>query len=82
MSAKRKCSGTFCKIQHDTINVNECQCTETCPDFSPITDMSGMDAVIDMAAKQFGLEADNDRQKLRILFNAYVSQYMAVFCHI
>lgn len=75
--AKRKCSGSRCPMQAGKINVSECQCTDTCEWYTPAADFSDMETVIDMAVKQFGLESDGDRQKLRILFNAYVSAYVA-----
>lgn len=74
---KRKCSGSRCPMQHGTVNVEECKCADACEYYTPVTDLSGMEAVIDMGIKQFGLESDSDKQKLRILFNAYVSQYVA-----
>lgn len=77
---KRKCSGSRCPMQSTTMSVSECQCTDTCPDYTPLADFSGMDAVIDMAIKQFGLESDADKQKMRILFNAYVGQYISATC--
>ena len=40
-------------------------------------DFSGMEAIVDMAINQFGIESDADKQKMRILFNAYVGQYIA-----
>lgn len=74
---KRKCSGSRCPMQHNTVDVGECEYTDMCEYYTPVTDLSGMEAVIDMAIKQFGLESDSDKQKLRILFNAYVFQYVA-----
>lgn len=64
---KRKCSGSRCPMQSTTMNVSECQCTDTCPDYTPFMDFSGMDAVIDIAIKQFGLESDADRKKMQVL---------------
>lgn len=77
MSEKIKCSGIRCPMQHNTVSVETCQCTDTCPDYTPVADFSGMDAVVEMAAKQFGIENAKDKQKLKILFNAYVGQYVA-----
>lgn len=73
----RKCSGSKCPMQHSTMNVGECKCTDTCEWYTPVSDFSGMEAVIDMAIKQFGLESDADKQKIRILFNAFVGQYIS-----
>lgn len=81
MSGKKpKCSGSCCPMQHNTMNVSECKCTDTCEWYTPATDFSGMEAVIDMAIKQFGLESDEDKQKMRILFSAYVIQYISATC--
>jgi len=74
---QQKCSGSLCPMQHGEINVDECECTDTCPYYMPITDFGGMEAVIDMAIKQFSLESDSDKRKLKILLNAYVSEYIA-----
>ena len=74
---KRKCSGSRCPMQHNTVNVGDCQFTDTCEWYTPAADYSGMEDVIDMASKQFRIEGDSNKQKLRILFNAYVSQYVA-----
>lgn len=60
-----------------TMKVDECKCTESCEWYTPVADFSGMELVVDIAAKQFGLESESDKQKLRILFNAYVSQYIS-----
>lgn len=76
----RKCSGSRCPMQHSTMNVGECKCTDTCEWYTPVSDFSGMEAVIDMAIKQFGLESDADKQKIRILFNAYIVQYISATC--
>ena len=81
MSEKRKCSGIFCRMQRSTINPAQCNCTETCPDFTPAADFSKMEAVIELAEKQFGIEDEKDKEKLRILFNAYVGQYVATCCY-
>lgn len=74
---KRKCSGSHCPMQHNTIDVGECNFADTCEWYTPAADFSGMESVIDMAIKQFGLESDADKQKMQILFNAYVSQYIS-----
>lgn len=78
---KRPCSGTFCQMpsSHDK---EKCKFIGECSDYTPLADTGGMEAVIDMAIKQFNLDDEKDRAKLHILFDAYVSQYMAAFCHL
>lgn len=78
MSDKPKCSGTLCPFNRIG-PASECKSTEGCEYYMPVADTSGMEAVIDMAISQFGIE-ESDREKVRILFNAYVSEYMRVFC--
>ena len=58
-----------------------CELGNECEHYMPMADTSGMESVIDMAIKQFGIE-ESQRKKLEILFNAYVSQYMAEFCRL
>lgn len=77
---KRPCSGTFCPMNRN-FDASECNLAGDCEYYMPMADMSGMEVVIDMAIKQFGIE-ENQRNKLKILFNAYVSQYMAEFCRL
>lgn len=74
---KRKCSGRNCPMQHNTMNVGECKCTDTCEWYTPVADFSDMEAVLDMAVKQFDLKDECDKQKMHILLNAYVSAYVA-----
>lgn len=74
---KRPCSGTFCPMNRNC-DSRECKLYSECDYYSPLADTSGMDAVIDMAMKQFEI-AESNRKKLEILFNSYVSQYMSIF---
>lgn len=75
---KQHCSGTCCPMQYTTINIKSCKCVDTCDWYTPVRDFSSMEAVIEIAAKQFGIVDDSDKQKLRILFNAYVAQYLSM----
>lgn len=77
---KRPCSGTFC-VMNRNFDASECKLVDECDHYMPLADMSGMEAVVDMAMLQFNID-EKDRNKLEILFNAYVSQYMAEFCHL
>lgn len=74
---KRKCSGSRCPMQSTTMSVSECQCTDTCPWYTPISSFDRMELVLDMAAEYFGMESDKEREILKIFFNAYLSQYIA-----
>lgn len=78
--AKRKCSGTLCPMNRN-FDASECNLAGECDYYTPLADTSGMESVVDMAIKQFRIE-EKDRKKLQILFNAYASEYMAVFCHL
>lgn len=80
MSEKPKCSGTLCPFNRIG-PASECKPIDECKYYMPVADMSGMESVIDMAMKQFNID-DPERQKLKILFDAYVSQYMATFCRV
>lgn len=77
---KPKCSGTFCPLNH-TVDISQCELYEKCEHYMPLADISGMEAVVDMTIKQFGID-EAEKEKLRILFNAYVAEYMRVFCRI
>lgn len=79
-SDKPKCSGTFCPFNRN-YDASECNLAGNCDYYMPVADMSGMEAVIDMAIKQFCID-ESGREKLRILFNAYVAEYMRVFCRL
>lgn len=76
--AKRPCSGTFCPMNRN-FDVGKCNLAGECEYYMPLADTSRMESVIDMAIKIFDLK-EEDRHKLDILFNIYVSQYMAEFC--
>lgn len=78
MSEKKKCSGARCPMNAATMKVDECQCVDTCPDYTPVLDYSGMDAIVSAAAEAFGIETPSDKQKLRDLFNAYLAQFIAL----
>lgn len=79
MSNKKKnCSGAHCPMQHTTMSTKSCKCVDTCDWYTPVKDCSSMEAVIEIAAKQFGIVDDGGKQKLRILFDAYVAQYLSV----
>lgn len=80
MSDKPKCSGTFCPLNY-TVDISQCELYEKCEHYTPLADMSGMESVVDVAMKQFNIEK-SERQKLKILFDSYVSQYMATFCRL
>ena len=75
---KKHCSGIHCPMQHTTMNTKSCKCVDTCDWYTPVQDFNSMEAVIEIAAKQFGIVEDSDKQKLRILFNAYVVQYLSM----
>ena len=77
---KPKCSGTFCPFNRIG-PASECKSIDDCDYYIPVADISGMEAVIDMAIKQFGID-EAEKEKLRILFNAYIAEYMRVFCRI
>lgn len=74
---KRKCSGARCPMQHNTVNVGECKCTDDCPWYTPVPSFDRMELVLDMAAECFGMKRDKEREMLKIFFNAYLSQYIA-----
>lgn len=83
MMDKPKCSGVRCSMNRN-FKAEECELLDQCDYYTPVfqsANMSGMDAVIDMAIKQFGIDRA-EKEKLRILFNAYVAEYMRVFCRI
>lgn len=72
---KLKCSGTFCHMARE-YDTEACDLFGECEYYSPIADMSGAEEVIDMTMELFDIK-DEDRKKLEILFNAYVSQWQA-----
>lgn len=82
MENKKKCSGIMCPIQYDKIHVSECKCVDVCNWYTPVPDFNKMEAVIDIAAKVFGIESDSDKAKLKMLFDVYAAQYMDRYCSI
>ncbi len=62
-------------------DTSACKLYSECENYMPMADTRGMESVLDMAIKQFGIE-ESQRKKLEILFSAYVSQYMAEFCRL
>lgn len=73
---KRKCSGIYCPMAHPFDRKN-CQCTETCEHYWPEFDTSAMEALLDIAIKQFDLNT-KDRDRVKALFDAYAVQYYAM----
>lgn len=81
---KPKCSGNFCVINRNPKYVEDCKLLDKCYYYkpvhtSPVSNTSRMEAVVDMAIEQFDVN-EEDRAKLEILFNAYVTEYMKEFC--
>lgn len=80
---KPKCSGIRC-IMNRNFKPEDCELFDQCDYYTasfPISDMSRMESVIDMAVKQFRID-EADRGKLEILFNAYVAEYMRLIFRI
>lgn len=74
----KKCSGINCPMQ-SPFDPKKCNAMETCKNYTPVLDTSGMDAVVDLTIKAFGLK-EEDKQKLQIMFQAYVVEYTKLMC--
>lgn len=78
MDKKIPCSGLFCEVQRN-FKCENCTLYEDCPQYTPKPDYSGLDAVIDITMKNFDIDKSR-RNELSILFNSYVTQYIAITC--
>lgn len=79
MEKKMHCTGLWCTMNRD-FNTEDCKLYDKCPQYTPKKDFTRLDAVIEIAEKEFNITDDKQKEKLRILFNAYVSAYMSLFC--
>lgn len=80
MDKKMPCSGLFC-VMNRNFNCENCKLYDDCPQYTPKTDYSGLNAVIDIAMKNFDID-ESRRNELNILFNSYVTQYLAIICRL
>ncbi len=76
---KMPCSGLFCCINRN-FEPSECLLYDECEFYTPEKDFSGLDAIIEMAEKEFNITSESQKKKLKILFNAYVAEYLAITC--
>lgn len=76
---KNPCSGVKCCMQRN-FKPSECVLFDECQFYTPEKDFSGLDAIIEMAEKEFNITSENQKNKLRILLNAYVAEYLAITC--
>ena len=77
---KQKCSGRHCPMNY-TLDISECQCTDTCPYFTPAPtfNMTAFENIVDIAMKMFGISTDG-RKDLTTLFMAYTAEYIRQTC--
>lgn len=57
----------------------DCKLYDDCSQYTPMPDYSGLNAVIDITMKNFDID-ESKRNELNILFNSYVTQYLAITC--
>lgn len=76
MSDKRPCSGLFCMMQRN-FKCENCKLYDDCPQYTPTPQFSNLDSVIDIAMRNFDID-EKRRNELKILFNIYTTQYIAI----
>lgn len=81
MENKMPCSGKQCPMNYP-FDVKSCKEYDKCRWYIPEKDFSRLDAVIELAEKEFDITDNKQKEKLKILFNAYVTAYLSIYCTI